>query len=442
MTASASLKPFSIILSSAGVSNASRGVVGSATLSDSLPMTAFLLSLSRCPSAKDLADLAAARLSCTVSASAPVFAALVTSGSSAEFASPSTVVSLAGACTSGPSLLASVVHVGAYFRAPKSSAELLCSIYASGPTQLDAGDPMAQTSFPLRVLPTRWPLWDDAVLVAASGLMRSARLGVTLNATAALIAAAPDAGGPTVSGTPALPLSEALASPMAVLVAARAVWDDGDLNYTLLLRKAAEVSNAAFSLTLSGSSRVVLFAGPTSRAYATLAAINATLGGVSCNISAVSDDGAWAVLDTPTSSALCGAEETADCGYAALRLTSAAFDEALGASLECPPFCPGAVSGRVVPLAIGSDFALGTDPPNSNGALPALLASAESEASSEGIYYAAACSQTGLSRIRRAAHAQMHRTLRRTAVRTAAAQIVLRVRKGRFAPAASACGLA
>ena len=223
-------------------------------------------------------------------------------------------------------------------------------------------------------------------------------LGLTLNATATLLLAAAEAATVDVSPKVAS-LGSAMASPTVILAAARTVWGgnrsgSAALNYSLLLGQADVVPGApASSLTLSGASRVVLFAG----AAASLATINASLGGAACNISAVSDDGAWAVLDTPSAAALCGSE-AGDCGYAALLLTTAPVGGALGVTLTCPPFCSGAVGGGVVPIARpGFGFALGTDPPSSLGSLPSLLpAAADSGASSAGIYYAAACAQTGL----------------------------------------------
>ena len=290
----------------------------------------------------------------------------------------------------GPALLGQALYVGAFFRAPQtSSALLMCSIETA------AGGVLASTSLPFAVQPTRWPLWDDAILVSASGAMRSAVLGVTLNATAALLLAAVQASA--VHATPNV-LVSALGSPTVVLAAARAVWGgnisgSGAFNYSQLLGQAASDPGApSFSLTLSGASRIVLFAGVSS----SLAASNASLDSVACNVSAVSDDGAWAVLDTPSAAALCGSE-AGDCGYATLLMTTAPGGGALGATLACPPFCPGAVGGSVVPIALpGGGFALGTDPPTSLGSLPSLLPSIDSGASSAGIYYAAACAQTGL----------------------------------------------
>ena len=123
-------------------------------------------------------------------------------------------------------------------------------------------------------------------------------------------------------------------------------------------------------------------------------ATNATVGGTRCTISAVSNNGEWAILDTPTSKALCGSDSV-ECGYARLVLANAPSPGIRGASLACPPFCPGTVSGGVVPI-ISDDgsIILGTDPPSPVGALPAALP--PSAVTSAGIFYAVKCADTGL----------------------------------------------
>jgi len=137
---------------------------------------------------------------------------------------------------------------------------------------------------------------------------------------------------------------------------------------------------------------LLLFAGLVAEqgALAPLNASNASLGGAPCNISAVSDDGAWAVLDTPTAAALCGSDVSAarDCGYATLTLTTSPYGGALGASLACPPFCaPGRWAGASSLWPSGDGFGLGPSRPLSLGALPLLLPRADHAASSEGFYY-------------------------------------------------------
>lgn len=113
-------------------------------------------------------------------------------------------------------------------------------------------------------------------------------------------------------------------------------------------------------------------------------------------MSAVADDGVWAVVDMPSGAAVCGSED-ADCGYVSLTLTSAPVGGALGATLVCPPFCPGAVHAGVVPIASShGGFALGTDPSAPHGSLPVQLPSTDYGYTSEGVYCAVACAKTGL----------------------------------------------
>lgn len=405
-TPSSSLMPFSLLFS-LQVENVST-TLSSAVLSDGLPWSVFRLWLSHCPSSSDTAALAAAILSCVVVNSgnavrSDVFVAvgsptLSTMTLTSVVAPVSTIAQVERPCIesdmggSEPALLTAAVFVGAFFGAPPMSAGLTCSI------QTAAAVSLAQASLQLTLLPTRWPLWDDAILVSSSGIMRSARLGVTVNATSALFAAAEAVDQ---SATILTTLATALASPTVVIASARAVWSGGPgtLNYSVSLAKSiSDTERAAFSLTLSGASRIVLFGGVVAQRLhlAPGSLFNATLGGLACNVAAVSDDGVWAVLDTPTAVALCGSE-SGDCGYAPLTLTSESAGNALGSSLVCPPFCPGEVGGGAVPIAISSDiFALGTDPPTPVGSLPSLLPAFDSVASSAGIYYAAACVQTGL----------------------------------------------
>jgi len=150
-----------------------------------------------------------------------------------------------------------------------------------------------------------------------------------------------------------------------------------------------------FALTLSGASLIVLRAASSVCAF-TPQTTNASLGGVSCHISAVSADGCWAALTTPTPLQLCD-QASSDCGYAILTLENAPSQDALGAALSCPPFCAGALGGGVVPLAIGNGmFALGAEPATPVGSLPRLLPQPAAGSTSAGVYYAQACAQTGV----------------------------------------------
>lgn len=405
--------PYTLLMSS----SANAVTLRSLTISDSLPVSKLRLWLNRCPASNEADVLSTASISCVVtnSASPPsVFVALGPIGTDALSATVTSTAlfAVAAPCVVGSDQLvqiATAVFVGANFRPLQKSAVLECSIWAAGvlPGVPNASSGLlALASIRLVVLPSQWPLWDDAIVISASGAMRSARLGVVINATMALYSAADRASNRTdvmraadVSPT----LVAAQASPTIILAAARDVWtgNEASFNYSRLLDEAALASGRdAFSLVLSGVSRVVLFAGLTGQNIPFT--FNATIGGVICNVSAISEDGVWALLDTPSAAALCGASGVVgDCGYAALTLTStpSLSVDALGVSLTCPTFCPGTVYGNAFPIAVtvpSEGFSLGTAPQSLLGALPTLLPDIESDVSSEGIYYAAACSETGL----------------------------------------------
>ena len=156
-------------------------------------------------------------------------------------------------------------------------------------------------------------------------------------------------------------------------------------------------------MTLSGASRIVLRATSDIRAFLLPPETTVTVNGVQCNVSAVSEDGVWAVVDTPSTAQLgssCSQQQDGDCGYVMFSVSNApsvsTTDGRLwaGASLSCPPFCPGAIGGGVVPVATAEGIARGIALKDSVG-LPALLPP-QSEVTSQGFYYAAACSKTGL----------------------------------------------
>lgn len=364
-------EPFVLLVSltAAGPPFPSGGVV----VSDSLPVVPLLLWLNRCPSDN---DLAAATVRCT--ASAGLFAAV---GPSASRVGASLSATLAAPCPSSgstPVLLAQNAWVGAYFSAqdlPADSATVACSVTSSV-----TGQVLASTTIPVAVIPTMWPLWEDAVSVSAVGFMRSARIGVAVNATAALISAAAATSAP--GGTT---LNSALASPAAVMLAAQSLWANSTLT--------PGPSALGFTLTLVGASRVVLRAAAGTFAFS-LNATNASVGVAAGHVTAASSDGGWAVLDTPSAADLCG-NDLVECGYATLSLVNQAAQSHRGASLSCPPFCPGAIGAGVVPLALSDgSFTLGTDPTSPLGSLP--VAQSLSSTTSEGLYYTVKCAQTGL----------------------------------------------
>jgi len=165
---------------------------------------------------------------------------------------------------------------------------------------------IASTSVTLLIQPTLWPLFDDAVLMGSAGRMRSSQLGLRSQGITDLISAAP-----------------------AVLLTCRA---DSMGNESL------PNTTAPFTMTLAGASRVVM------RAISRYPAISsgnasATINGVACNVSAVSDDGAWAVVETPSALQVCGSSSQ-DCGYVTLTLASESVQSARGAALLLPALLP------------------------------------------------------------------------------------------------------
>jgi len=81
-------------------------------------------------------------------------------------------------------LLVPAAFVGSYFRAFASTATLSCTVRDPG-----SGSVLARGALSVDIVPTLWPLWDDAIVISKAGMMRSARLGVIINASEAALAA-------------------------------------------------------------------------------------------------------------------------------------------------------------------------------------------------------------------------------------------------------------
>ena len=307
----------------------------------------------------------------------------------------------AGACdpaSDAPVLLPPVAAVGAVYGTGGGTAALSCQVYRA-----DAGDSLGFATTPLTVTPTLWPVWEDAILVAPSGIMRSARLSITLNATAALRAAGADAaascGDPLLASGPGCisrldnsTLSVAV-TPAAVISVAEALWGAVPLP--------SNDGGGSLTLTLTASSLILL----RSPRYAFRNGTNATLGGAPCPVLAVSPDGLWALLQTPSPAQLCGSDAV-DCGYSTLRVRAPPSPPGAGAfsggALACPPVCPGSISPPTSLPAVfdvGADAvlaALGRDPSTGGAALTALPSASQGGGGSRGIFYSLACAQTGL----------------------------------------------
>lgn len=273
----------------------------------------------------------------------------------------------------------------------------------------------------LTALPTHWPLFQDAVLIGQSGISRSARLGRSLDLTAALLSVACNGSSVGSSGANAswssvnstsigesgkgcdktchATLSDALVSPAAVLAAVQTAWGSPTLP--------SQAAAPAFALTLAGSSLVVLRSSESTRAPFSNATL-AWLGGARCEVAASSADGRWLLLQTPTPEVLCGSNTSA-CGYAAMALSNRAggggAEGDTGAlppyntTVACPPFCPGSWDSTVAaPFApsVPGVIALGSLPPSGSGGAPTLLPVDDSGSSSLGFFYTQSCSATGV----------------------------------------------
>jgi hypothetical protein len=76
--------------------------------------------------------------------------------------------------------------VSAAFDSAASTGTLACQVYSA----TDSGSSLGYATAPLAITSSRWPVWEDAILVAPSGITLSSRLGFSSNASAALLAAA------------------------------------------------------------------------------------------------------------------------------------------------------------------------------------------------------------------------------------------------------------
>lgn len=230
-------------------------------------------------------------------------------------------------------------------------------------------------------------------------------------------------------------LGTAIADLSVVLAAMQRSWD--------VVSIPSSGGGAPFGATLSGATPLVL----RSRRRSFVDGSSVWVGGVMCNTTVVSADGMWLATLTPSFNLLCGGIGTAssgNCAYATLtvkvrrvsctppspshpfvrratmqnpsvvNLTSASADlrnvtaiqnqGMRGVTLTCPPFCSGAVSGDVFPLAVTDVGATSmVFLPATRGAdgsavpLDLTLGSAgESIGKSSGLFYTEACSASGM----------------------------------------------
>lgn len=162
------------------------------TVSDSLPAADVALWLSRCPTsgapaqgivsvACELSSEASSGVNATSSGVA--FSLMQASGIAAAVQPVSLPCSADGVQTITGSSVAVPVHVAASaeFRSPAGSAELACSLTGSDSAR------MGSVALAVTVVPTLWPIYDDCVTIAQSGMTRSTTFG-SLNASALLLA--------------------------------------------------------------------------------------------------------------------------------------------------------------------------------------------------------------------------------------------------------------
>ena len=390
-----------------------------------LSQTRSLLHLSPlrcCPT--DGGSLLAANLVCSVSPAgplAPVNASIKGSPSVALFqalSSSSSAPALVGPVPCDPSSDAPVQlglsnAMGAYFGTGSGVGTLICRVTSTAPASV--GSTLAIGTQPVSVMASLWPLWGDAILVTDLGIMRSPRLGRSLNGTQQLLHLSNSSDVVT-----------AVRNLSVLLAAVQSLWANVSLR-ALSLTSSEDTADATFSMTLTGSTTIVLRAAqmqdPSQAQPAFRAGTTATLGLGSCTGIAVSDDGRWMLLRTPPTNATCAGDlasvassPTADCGYVTLTVNTSAAEgvkaDVLGVLLTCPPFCPGALalstsdsgdssgSGATVPIPLSDGtFGVATNPTAVGSTTPPTVLSSwilSASSSSSGIYYSLACAKSGM----------------------------------------------
>ena len=271
------------------------------------------------------------------------------------------------------------------------------SLYRTARLRGGASTHHCMQTLSVSVTPTLWPLFEDAILIGASGLVRSARLGSTVDAKAALLSVAPCRDGETGGSDACGVLIAVAAAPAASLAIVQAIWSASALPNN-------SASAQPFTITLTGVCHVVLRA----RNVAFTNTTTLLLGGAACVVQAVSSDGRWLLLTSPSPVDICGSNTT-ECGYAPLAATNAATrstadcvnnDASLSCqppfnvTVACPPICPNTVGvAGAVPFApaVAGVITLAVMPSAGSGAMPALVPIPES--TSVGVYYALACVQ-------------------------------------------------
>ena len=333
-----------------------------AIVSDSLPPLSVTVTLDTC-------DAPSVLLSC---------AAIAAENSSQELGlalAPASNIRVMPSCQGSTSVLPNVVTVGGDFGTGGGWASLSCEAFSP-----DSGRSIAAGTLSLAIIPTVWPVFDHAIVVSREGLLRSVADGSIFNASE-YFSRASCAEIANCSAASAMTIAQQIFS---------AQFEHGSRVETSALVQ-------PFSVTLLGSTILVLHTNRASFDDSTTVA----LGNASCSEVAHSPDGRWLSFRTPAATVICPAlTSSRDCGYTTLVITNRANESAssYAGTLSCPPFCPGITGTMLVPLAMLSEndlsvrFAVAS--PAQAGGL-ATLTTVSSE-TSLGIYYALACSKSGL----------------------------------------------
>jgi hypothetical protein len=363
-------------------------------ISDSWPSKSIALLLNRCPTDVQGGALTA-HVDCSVVPAGPSARMPLQSHTTAHVSvflgqnTSDVVLPVCDSASSAPVSLNLRVTVGAFYRTGSGHALLTCRVTSSSALSLLS----VRLEMPLSVRASLWPTWDDAFIVLPTGLLRSTRFGRVLNGTSALLSRAG-----WNSSTAA-----AAANLQLALEATRATWESADV--TAEGGPTAAAASPAFSVTLTGATVIVLRGGSDGRSF--VRDVRVRIGLSESALSVVSDDGAWAALTTPTTSAACATHSNltllpgmsigaTDCGYVSFVLNATAAATG-GVALACPPICAGSVRPPdVVLLPDGrGGYVFGSLPPVGSGRPPQALT--DSEQISTGIYYATACSASGAS---------------------------------------------
>lgn len=335
-----------------------------------------------------------ATLSCDVLATSPLLLATLPAATAA--------IACSGPEVPSGVLLPQRVQLLPPYGTPSFDATITCNLTGSD------GAAMGTAALEVVVVATLWPTFDDVLVISSNGFSRSvAGLGPgKMNSTKELLDALDILQGPRrlsrarfFGSTGDTQLSSAIASSAASLAAMERAWGGIALSTG---------SARPFSLTLFGATPVVL----RSRTRSFVNGTTVFLGAARCNDTVVSSDGAWLATIAPDPAHLCGgAAVGGSCNYVDLVVanpTTVALPSgpALGTTLNCPPFCSGAVGDGVFPLASSrASFAPAVLDSTGTVALPINLASVVpgvarpqvvAIAASAGLFYSEACSSTGI----------------------------------------------